>query len=32
MTRSSFIVKHPIYTMLFDLQVLDVARIIEGRE
>lgn len=31
MTRRTFITKHPIYAMLFDLQALDVVRIIEGR-
>lgn len=27
-----FATSHPIYAMLFDLQALDVVRIIEGRE
>ena len=28
----SFATSHPIYAMLFDLQGLDVVRIVEGRE
>jgi hypothetical protein len=27
-----FATSHPLYAMLFDLQVLDVVRTIEGRE
>lgn len=31
MISHTFIVKHTIYAMLFDLQALDVVRIIESR-
>jgi hypothetical protein len=32
MIRRTFDTIYPIYAMLFDLQALDVVRIIEGRE
>ena len=31
MTRRTFTANHPIYAMHFDLQALDVVRIIESR-
>lgn len=32
MTRRTFTTKHTVYAMRFDLQALDVVRIVEGRE